>query len=89
MEIGALKDAALSNAEEQGSSESRPRRNRGMNRGRDQAMAKARHDVQEKVIRLCRSIVQPGVSCKFGEKCNALHSAREYWEKRSPDIGNF
>lgn len=65
---------------------SAPKRIRGMNRGREKAMAKAKKEV--KIVRLCNSIYRDGSKCKFGNKCSALHSLSEFWEKRSADLGN-
>lgn len=65
------------------------KRIRGMNKGRKQAMKKANKESYQNIVRLCNSVYRNGLKCKFGTKCNALHSLSKYWEQRSSDLGCF
>ncbi|KAI1730192.1 tRNA-dihydrouridine(47) synthase [NAD(P)(+)]-like [Ditylenchus destructor] len=64
-----------------------PKRTRGMDKTREKKMANARKEVNQNVVRLCKSASMPGAKCKFGDKCTALHSKAEYWSRRPEDIG--
>ncbi|KAH7729938.1 dihydrouridine synthase domain containing protein [Aphelenchoides avenae] len=67
--------------------EKRKQRHRGMDRQREQKMAKARHEVRLNSVRLCPSMLIPGRKCKFGENCNAEHSVEAYMKGKEDDIG--
>ncbi|KAL3121799.1 hypothetical protein niasHT_002027 [Heterodera trifolii] len=89
---GGNKPPNESNPLEQNSHEGILPRNtkaRGMDRQREQKMAKARAENRQKIVRICPSVLfeSEGRKCKYGEKCDAEHSLTEYWAKKPPDIG--
>ena len=73
---------------EKGRGEKRNKKDRrGIDKNREKKMAKARADIRKKLIRLCPSVLLPGKTCKYGDKCFCEHSVEKYLGQKEPDIG--
>uniref|UniRef100_A0A7E4UQF9 tRNA-dihydrouridine(47) synthase [NAD(P)(+)] n=1 Tax=Panagrellus redivivus TaxID=6233 RepID=A0A7E4UQF9_PANRE len=60
---------------------------RGVDRGREKKMTKARADIRAKTMRLCPSVLIPDKDCRFGEKCTCEHDIEVYLAQKPKDLG--
>ncbi|KAE9548212.1 hypothetical protein FO519_008573 [Halicephalobus sp. NKZ332] len=61
---------------------------RGIDKNREKKMAKARAEIKSKLVRLCPSVLLPGRTCRYGDKCNCEHSVEKYLGQKEPDLGD-